>query len=289
MLLLVLITVAFFTLLERKILGHSNLRLGPSKVFFLGLFQPFGDALKLFSKEDLKFKDVNIFFYFFAPFFFIFMRVFIWSFVSFWGVVFFSKFSFLLLICVLGVGVYFLLYRGWSRMSKFRLLGRCRSSSQRISYEIVIIFTILIILFLWYVLGFIEHFYLSYGLRGYLCFALLLVCWIFSCLAESNRSPFDFSEGESELVSGFNTEYEGGLFSFVFIGEYRFILFLSFLSSLFFFNFIFSFLFFCFVSFLYLWVRCTYARLRYDFLINISWKALIFLSLCDYLFYYYVV
>lgn len=285
---LVLVSVAFFTLFERKILGYGHLRFGPNKVFIFGLFQPFGDALKLFSKEDLKFKDVNISFYFFSPLFFIFMRVFVWSFVCIWGVLFFSKYSLLLLICVLGVGVYFLLYRGWSRMSKFSLLGSCRSSSQSISYEIIMIFRILMILFLWYILGFIEHFLISYGVRGVFSFGILLLCWIFSCLAESNRSPFDFSEGESELVSGFNTEYMGGLFSFVFIGEYRFILFLSFLTSLFFFNFCFTFFYFCLVSFFYLWVRCTYARLRYDFLIDISWKALVFLCLCDYFFYYFV-
>lgn len=176
----------------------------------------------------------------------------------------------ILLICILGVGVYFLLYRGWSRSSKFSLLGRCRSSSQSISYEVVIIFSVLIILFLWYSLGFIDGLYLSYGFRGFLSFRILLICWLFSCLAESNRSPFDFSEGESELVSGFNTEYIGGFFSFVFIGEYSFILFLSFLRSLFFFNIIFVFFYFCLISFFYLWVRCTYARLRYDFLIDMS-------------------
>lgn len=287
-LLFILVSVAFFTLFERKILGYGHIRFGPNKVFLGGFFQPFRDALKLFSKDDLKVKDVNFNIYFFSPLYFIFISVFVWTFISFWGVLFFSKYSLVFFVCAVGVGVYFLLYRGWSSMSKFSLLGRCRSSSQRISYEVVIVFSVLMFLFLWYVLGFMESFFFNYGIRGLFSFFLLFVCWIFSCLAESNRSPFDFSEGESELVSGFNTEYMGGLFSFVFIGEYRFILFLSFLSSLFFFNFLLIFFYFCFISFLYLWVRCTYARLRYDFLIDMSWKALIFFTLCDYFFYYVI-
>lgn len=285
-LLFVLISVAFFTLFERKILGYGHIRFGPNKVSFIGLFQPFSDAIKLFTKEDLKLRDVNIGFYFFSPLFYLTLRLYVWGFLSFWGVVFFSRYSLVLLIAVVGVGVYFLLYRGWCRSSNFRLLGRCRSSSQRISYEVVIIFCILTALFFWYVLGFLEYFFVSYILRGAFCFFILLVCWLTSCLAESNRSPFDFSEGESELVSGFNTEYGGGFFSFIFIGEYSFILFLSLVTSLFFFNFVFLYIFFFFVSFFYLWVRCTFPRMRYDFLIDLSWRALVFLVICRYFFYF---
>lgn len=285
-LLFVLISVAFFTLLERKVLGYGHSRFGPNKVFFRGLFQPFRDALKLFSKHNLKIKDISFNLYYSSTIFFIFMRMFVWRFLSYWGVVFFSKYSLVFLICSLGVGVYFLLYRGWSSSSKFRLLGRCRSSAQRISYEVVIVFCILTLLFLWFVLGFLEAFYVCYGFTGLFPLLITFFCWLLSCLAESNRSPFDFSEGESELVSGFNTEYRGGLFSFIFIGEYSFILFLSILSSIFFFRYLIAFFYFCFISFFYLWVRCTYARLRYDILMELSWRGLVFMTLCNYFFYY---
>lgn len=284
--LFILVSVAFFTLLERKVLGYSHERLGPNKVFVGGFFQPFRDAIKLFSKEDLKIKALNMRIYFFSPLFFVFLRVFVWVLLPFWGVICFSKFSLVLFICLIGAGVYFLLYRGWCSGSSYRLLGACRSSAQRVSYEVTIIFCILLVVYTWGFIGFLEGVFFSGRVSVFFIVLIIRICWLMSCLAESNRSPFDFSEGESELVSGFNTEYGGGFFSFIFIGEYRFILVLSLVSSVLFFRYIYFFIFFSLVSFFYLWVRCTFARLRYDILIEVSWKGLVFLVISSYLFYF---
>jgi len=123
------------------------------------------------------------------------------------------------------MSVYFFLLRGWVRNSRFRVFGGYRTSAQAISYEIILIIIILLVCIL---IDFLNLMILSKSFQDKVVFVILVGlvgCWVISCLAECNRSPFDFSEGESELVSGFNTEYIGGLFSLIFIGEYRSIIF----------------------------------------------------------------
>lgn len=273
-LIFVLVSVAFFTLLERKILGFIQIRLGPRKLFWGGVFQPFSDAIKLFSKDDLKFKELNINFFFFFSFFYVFLCLFFWRIISFWGILFFSLYSLILIICIIGFGVYFLLLIGWSRNTKFSLLGSYRSSAQSISYEVVIILSILFLFYFWFSFNFLDIYFLNIRVRFLFLFLILFFLWFISCVAECNRSPFDFSEGESELVSGFNTEYLGGLFSLIFIGEYRSIIVFSFLTCIFFFSFFYCFFFFVFIAYFFLWFRGSYPRLRYDFLIIIAWKSL---------------
>lgn len=287
-LLFVLLSVAFFTLLERKFLGYIHNRLGPNKVSFFGLFQPFIDAIKLFSKIDFNFKMLNLNFYYGFSFFCLAIRIFLWSLISFWGLLLYSSFSLVFIICIVGIGVYFLLFMGWCRNTKYGLLGRYRSSAQRISYEIILIFCFLFIFYIWYNFNFINANGFNRVTASFFLCILIFVLWLISCLAECNRSPFDFSEGESELVSGFNTEFGGGLFSFIFIGEYRTIVFFSFLSSVFFVKFFFSFIVFCLISYIYLWVRGSYPRLRYDILIIMAWKSLCIIVLSSFfiLFFY---
>lgn len=220
-----------------------------------------------------------MFFYIFASFLCVFLRLLVWGFMPFWGVLFFSKYILLYFIIVLGIGVYFLLFMGWCRDTKYRLLGSYRSSSQRISYEVVIVFCVLFIIFL---MAGLDYYLLSvYSVYSIFLvyFFMLFVCWFVSCLAERNRSPFDFSEGESELVSGFNTEYGGGFFSFIFIGEYSSIIVLSFLTAYFFTISFLVVLVVLIVSFFYLWVRTRFPRLRYDFLIIMAWKGISLLVL----------
>jgi len=273
---IVLLGVAFFTLLERKILSYVHNRVGPNRVGFYGVFQPFRDALKLFTKEDLKFSLLNFYIYLFSPILGLFISLILWRFFRFWGIIFYNFYRFILFFCIRSLSVYFLLLRGWSRGSKYGFLGGYRSSAQSISYEVVIVFIFIVVCILNFNYSFRSFDFYSYGIFYFYLFPIVFICWLFSCLAECNRSPFDFSEGESELVSGFNTEFGGGIFSLVFIGEYASILFLSFITGLIFYcsGYI-VYIFGLLISFFYLWVRSSFPRLRYDKLMISAWKGLI--------------
>lgn len=161
---------------------------------------------------------------------------------------------------------------GWASSSKYSILGSYRSVAQAISYEVNIFLIIFAMSFL------VNNFSFSYfklNKNIIILIVSLFFLWLIICLAESNRTPFDFSEGESELVSGFNTEYNGGLFSLIFITEYGFILFFRIITTILFLGFnLFSFKLIIISSF-YIWVRATLPRLRYDRLILISWKGIL--------------
>jgi len=139
----VLIGVAFFTLIERKILGYIHLRIGPNKVGFIGIFQPFRDAIKLFRKEFMKVIKVNFFYYFFSPLSGLFFIILIFSIFPFWGFSFSMLYRIILFFCLRSLIVYSLLFIGWSRFSKYRSLGAYRAVSQSISYEVGIIFLLI--------------------------------------------------------------------------------------------------------------------------------------------------
>jgi len=275
----VLLSVAFFTLVERKFLGLIHFRKGPRKLLFFGLLQPISDAIKLFSKEFIEGYKILFLFYFGGPLtglLLIFLLWGIWGgFGSCWGRVF----SMLYIFSLIRLGVYFLLFCGWGSMRKYSLFGCYRSISQTISYEVIIIFFCLIYVFLidFFDLDFFSFY--QFGLWfGFFCL-LVFICWLYVVLAERNRTPFDFSEGESELVSGFNVEFGGGFFSLIFICEYGMIIFLCFLSVEIFgggTNFFFKLLFICLF---FVWVRCRFPRYRYDFLMESSWYWVLPVSL----------
>lgn len=255
-------------------MGLIHLRLGPDRVFIFGLFQPFADFLKLFYKSDLFISYRFFFFYFFSPFLGVFLSFFIW--INYFS--FFSFFSFfygiLFFFFVSRLSVYFLLFSGGFSGSYYSKLGAFRASSQAVSYEVSIIFIFFSFVFFF---SFFRIFYIFYiGIGVYFCFLSLplFFCWVFSCLAETGRSPFDFIEGESELVSGFNTEYFSEYFVLIFLCEYSFILFLCFLScyllglTLFFFKII-------IFTFFFIWVRSSFPRFRFDFLMYFCWKSVL--------------
>ena len=247
-------------------LGYIHFRKGPTKVFYFGLFQPISDALKLFSKRVFKGAKFSFYLFLGGPLLGLLLMFFLWVvYGGFFGV--FGRFySFIYVFCFMSLGVYFLLFCRWGGNRKYSLLGGYRSISQTVSYEVSLIFFVLSFV---YLLCSYDVSFFYFFQRGYLfCFFsfLFLLGWIFVILAESNRTPFDFSEGESELVSGFNVEYGGGIFSLIFICEYGMILFLCFLSISLFFGsgmFYVKFLGFCFF---FVWVRCCFPRYRYDFL-----------------------
>lgn len=279
--LLILLSVAFFTLFERKVIGLFHLRFGPNKVSFIGLVQPLLDAFKLLTKQSLVPLRSNKFIYHASPITALLLAMFIWLTIPMYYMVVSINYSLVIFFCLGSIIVFSVLMSGWSSNSKYRLIGSLRSVAQSISYESV--FSTLIVLFI--LIAF------SYSIRSYtsqssLLFLFLLPIWVICTLAETHRAPFDFSEAESELVSGFNTEYSGAYFAFLFLSEYAILLYSCMLISYIFFIFFIPFRFFLLVcvtlaiSFLFIWIRITFCRFRYDMLIMISWKVLLPLTLC---------
>lgn len=285
----VLIGVAFLTLLERKVLGYIQIRKGPNKVGFLGILQPFRDAIKLFTKEQTFPLTSNYFIYYISPVVNLFLSLFLWMSIPFLSGLYFFNLGILFILCCLSLGVYTIIISGWSSNSNYSLLGSLRAIAQTISYEVRI--ALILISFLILIGSFcIFDFYKFQKFMNlvFLCFPLFLI-WIVTILAETNRTPFDFAEGESELVSGFNVEYRRGGFALIFLAEYARILFIrAFFRIIFLGAELLSLVFFLklvFISFFFLWVRGTLPRYRYDKLIGLAWKRFLRLSL-NFLFFY---
>nr|YP_010703609.1 NADH dehydrogenase subunit 1 [Leptopternis gracilis]WCO86743.1 NADH dehydrogenase subunit 1 [Leptopternis gracilis] len=285
----VLISVAFLTLLERSVLGYIQIRKGPNKVGFLGIPQPFSDAVKLICKEQpIPFMS-NYFLYYFSPVFNLMISLFIWSIFPYMTYMCSFSYGFLFFLCCTSLSVYTLMIAGWSSNSNYSLLGSLRSVAQTISYEVSLA---LILLSLILLIGSFNMFdFMNFQVYCWFivfCFPLAL-SFFASCLAETNRTPFDFAEGESELVSGFNIEYGAGGFTLIFLAEYASIIFMSMLFTLVFLGGDFySFMFFIklsLVSFFFVWVRGTLPRFRYDKLMYLAWKSFLPLSL-NFLFFF---
>jgi len=270
-----LVTVSFYTLFERKILGGAHIRLGPNIVGIWGLLQPFSDAVKLFTKEQfLPFKR-NFILYLFCPSLIVSIRLISWFCLPWPWLIFNFKYLILIFFVLTAAGVYLHLGTGWSSNSNYGIIGALRCMAQRISYEVGIIFIFITLIFLTYSLQLIEFSRTqTYIWLFIIRFPIIFIWWI-SSIAETNRRPFDFAEGESELVSGFNVEYGSGLFALLFIGEYTRIIFISFLVIIIFTssfnNFILAFFIILLFIYLYVWLRVSYPRTRYDKLIYLSW------------------
>ena len=264
-LLSVLIRVAFVTLWERKILSYVQSRKGPNLVGFLGVLQPFSDGLKLLTKEK-RFWGGNSLLLSLSPLFFFLINLIAWTSLPLRGLGIRSSLLCLLVLRSLGGLIIFL--SGWNGGRSYSFIGGVRASAQIISYEVVMSFFFLAGLSIFFRFSFsntsLSFFFSEYGAAGF----FFLPCWILILLAETNRAPFDLTEGESELVRGFNTEYSSFPFTLLFLGEYSFIILFSFFSSfLFFGNFFGGAVFVFFV----LWLRRCFPRKRYDYLINIIW------------------
>jgi len=273
---MVLVGVAFFTLFERKLLGYIQLRKGPNKVGVGGLLQPFADAIKLFSKEHIPPSISNYLVYLGAPSFSLGLSLLIWVRIpSFFNIISFNK-RVLFFLCGLGVGVYGLLAAGWSSNSKYSLIGALRGVAQTVSYEVRLVLILFSPLALTLGYEWATFFVFQEGFWFILLFPAPALIWLISCLAETNRTPFDFAEGESELVSGYNTEYRRGGFALIILAEYTRILLISFLFGIIFLGGGSSFLIlisFLVLAFTFVWVRGTLPRFRYDKLMNLAWKS----------------
>lgn len=283
LLICVLVRVAFLTLLERKVLGYIQIRKGPNKVGLIGIPQPFCDAIKLFTKEQTYPLLSNYISYYFSPIFSLFLSLLVWMCIPIFIKLFSFNLGILFFLCCTRLGVYTVIIAGWSSNSNYALLGGLRAIAQTISYEVRMALILLSFIFL---IG-RYNIIIFYNYQLYLWFIIIIfpisLVWFVICLAETNRTPFDFAEGESELVSGFNVEYRRGGFALIFLAEYSRILFISILFCVIFLgrdiiNIIFYFKL-IFISFLFIWARGTLPRFRYDKLIYLAWKCFLPFSL----------
>lgn len=292
-----LVAVAYLTYFERKVIGAIQLRKGPNVVGPFGLFQPFADALKLLSKETILPAGANKIIFLLAP-----MLTFVLSLIA-WAVIPFGEgmvladinVGVLYLFAISSLGVYGVIMSGWASNSKYAFLGALRSAAQMVSYEVSIGFVIITVLLC---VGSLNLTAIVEAQRT-VWFAIpllpMFVVFFISALAETNRAPFDLPEGESELVAGYFVEYSSMSFALFFLGEYANMILMSGITVVLFlggwlppfdiapFNWVPGPIWFilkiCLILFVFLWVRATFPRYRYDQLMRLGWKVFLPLSL----------
>jgi len=292
-----LISVAYFTLVERKLMGSIQRRRGPNVVGYLGLMQPLADGLKLFVKESTFPSSSNIGIFILAP-----LLTFLLSLIG-WAVIPFGEglvlaninVGILYLFAISSLSVYGIVLSGWSSNSKYAFLGALRSAAQMISYEVSIGFIVVTVVLCAGSFN-LSEIVLAQSKIWYIfpLFPMFLMFFV-SALAETNRHPFDLPEAEAELVSGYNVEYSAMGFALFFLGEYANMLLMSAMTSILFlggwlplfnvfpFNFIPGPIWFglkiCIFVVLFCWIRAALPRYRYDQLMNLGWKTFLPLSL----------
>ena len=291
-----LLSVAYLTLAERKVIAAMQMRRGPNVVGPFGLLQPFADALKMMHKELIVPQSANVFLFLLAPLVTFTLSVGVWAVIP-WGegvVASDLNVGILYLFALSSLSIYGVIIAGWASRSRYAFLGSMRSVAQMVSYEVAIGLVILAVLLsagslnlsdivkaqktVWFV---IPH------------FPMALIFFI-SALAETNRSPFDLPEAEAELVAGYNVEYSALSFALFFLGEYANMMLMSALGAILFLGgwlpplqmapftwvpgFVWMALKVAFILFCFLWVRATFPRFRYDQLMRLNWKF--FLPFC---------
>nr|AWV84367.1 NADH dehydrogenase subunit 1 [Derotettix mendosensis] len=290
LMLMILLGVAFLTLLERKVLSYIQIRKGPNKIGILGILQPISDAIKLFMKEQPVPGTSNYLIYFISPIMALMISLVSWTLFPYIINCISFSYGFLFFFSCTSLGVYSIMVAGWSSNSNYSLLGSMRAIAQTISYEVSLVMLLLCPLIMTESYNLIDLYFLQQNVWVIFFMFPLSMCWISSSMAETNRAPFDFAEGESELVSGFNIEYGSSGFAFIFLAEYSSIVFMSFIFSMIFLGGkILSFMMpiqITLISFLFIWVRATLPRYRYDKLMYLAWKIYLPVSLNLFLFYF---
>nr|YP_783957.1 NADH dehydrogenase subunit 1 [Lagostrophus fasciatus]CAK22230.1 NADH dehydrogenase subunit 1 [Lagostrophus fasciatus] len=286
----ILLAVAFLTLVERKVLGYMQFRKGPNIVGPYGLLQPIADAVKLFTKEPLRPLTSSISMFIIAPILALTLALTIWTPLPMPHSLIDLNLGLLFILSLSGLSVYSILWSGWASNSKYALIGALRAVAQTISYEVtlaIILLSIMLINGSFTLKNLIitqENMWLIVSTWP------LAMMWYISTLAETNRAPFDLTEGESELVSGFNVEYAAGSFAMFFLAEYANIMVMNAMTAILFlgssFNHNFSYLnttsFMLktlFLTLMFLWIRASYPRFRYDQLMYLLWKNFLPLTL----------
>lgn len=275
-------------MLERKVLGYIQLRKGPNKFLIKGVFQPIGDGLKLFFKEVNYPNNINFFYFIISPLLGLLISIFFWFIYPFIGINYIIGFGLIYIFCCSSLIVYIFLLIRWSSNSNYSVLGIIRFISQIISYEVRIIIIIINLMFLINSFNLNDFYIYQINLKFFFFLFFLFILLLIRFLAEINRSPFDFSEGESELVSGFNIEFRSLSFIFIFISEYIRIIFIGILLCEIFFGIIINKfylnIFILIFIFIVIWLRGFLPRFRYDKLIYLIWKLVLPLSLFLFIF-----
>ena len=297
----ILLTVAYLIYFERKVIGFIQARIGPNRVGFRGLLQPFADLIKLITKEIIVPTRSNKYLFVIAPLFALVPSLVGWAVIPFQEGMVLANINagVLYIFAMSSVGVYGVLIAGWASNSKYAMFGALRSTAQTVSYEIAMGFALVGVLIAAGSMNLTDIVLSQKGGMLHWWFIpllpLFMVFWI-AGIAETNRAPFDMAEGESEIVAGFHVEYSGIGFALFFLAEYASMILISaaiallfmggwlspfegipFLESIFYIvpGFAWLLLKISFFLFVYLWVRATFPRYRYDQLMRLGWKVLI--------------
>nr|YP_010234385.1 NADH dehydrogenase subunit 1 [Acanthodactylus boskianus]QTA72538.1 NADH dehydrogenase subunit 1 [Acanthodactylus boskianus] len=291
----ILVAVAFLTLLERKILGYMQMRKGPNLVGPYGMLQPIADGIKLFIKEPVRPTVASPTLFILTPTLALLLALILWTPIPMPFSMADMNFGLLFILALSSMMVYTILWSGWASNSKYALMGALRAIAQTISYEVTLGLILLSIIML--TGTFSLHTLIITQEHTWLIFPTwpLSMMWFVSTLAETNRAPFDLTEGESELVSGFNVEYAAGPFALFFLAEYANIMLMNTLSCILFLSpsitqqvELFSINLFTKTTLLttmFLWIRASYPRFRYDQLMHLLWKQFLPITLALYLWY----
>ena len=289
-----LVMIAYLTFFERKVIGYMQLRRGPNVVGPFGLFQPLADGLKLLTKETIIPSNSNKAVFLFAPVLTFTLALLAWAVIPVDEGLVLSNINvgILYIISISSLGVYGLIMAGWASNSRYAFLGALRSAAQMISYEVSIGLIIINVLITVGSLNLSEIVYAQRDMWFLFPHLPMFLIFFISTLAETNRAPFDLPEAEAELVAGYNVEYSSLSFGLFFLGEYGNMILMSSLTTILFLGgwmpilgleFIPGIIWFllkvCILLFMFLWIRATLPRYRYDQLMRLGWKVFLPLSL----------
>jgi len=283
---LALLVVAYLTYLERKVIGHMQLRLGPMRVGPHGLLQPIADGLKLFVKEDIVPLEANKWTFYFAPILTLVMSLVLLAVIPFSRNFMVTRLNIgvLYILSLASVGTMGILLAGWASGSKYPILGGLRSAAQMFSYEIFLGFSIIGVLMISGSLDLVKIVEAQSKMWNIVYQPVAFVIYVIAALGELNRIPFDLPEAENELVAGFHTEYSGFKFAYFFLAEYANMIIVSCMAVILFLGgwkgpvlpgIIWFLIKMCAFFYFFIWVRGTFPRYRYDQFMRIGWKIML--------------